>query len=117
MQVLLQDVHGVAVPLRTLLGGKPAILVPVYYRCKNLCDAVRAGIAQAVAASGLSPATDFSVLLLSFDPREGPPDADAAQHEDAAANRSRRNSALALFDRHRGRHRCGHDEHRIPLLF
>lgn len=88
VQVLLQDVHGAAVPLRTLLGGKPAILVPVYYRCKNLCDAVRSGIAQAVAASGLNPAADFSVLLLSFDPREGPPDADAAQHEDAAANRN-----------------------------
>lgn len=86
MQVLLQDVHGAAVPLRTLLGGKPAVLVPVYYRCRNLCDVVRAGIARAVAASGLRPATDFRVLLLSFDPREGPLDAGAAQHEDAAAN-------------------------------
>lgn len=88
VQILLQDVHGVAVALRTLLDGKPAILVPVYYRCRNLCDAVRAGIAHAVAASGLSPATDFRVLLLSFDPRDGPLDADAAQHEDAAANTS-----------------------------
>lgn len=86
VQVLLQDVHGTAVPLHALLDSRPAILVPVYYRCKNLCDAVRAGIAHAVAASGLSPAKDFNVLLLSFDPREGPPDADAAQHEDAAAN-------------------------------
>ena len=86
LQVLLQDVHGTAVPLHTLLGDKAAILVPVYYHCRNLCDAVRAGIAHAVAASGLSPAKDFRVLMLSFDPRDGPPDADAAQREDATAH-------------------------------
>lgn len=88
VQVLLQDVHGAGMALHTLLDGKPAILVPVYYRCRNLCDAVRAGIARAVAASGLSPATDFRVLLLSFDPRDGPRDAGTAQQEDAAANTS-----------------------------
>ncbi len=86
VQVLLKDVHGAALPLNSLLDGKPAVLVPVYYRCRNLCDAVRTGIARAVAASGLSPASDFRVLIISFDPRDSPLDADAAQQEDAAAN-------------------------------
>lgn len=88
LQVMVQDIHGTVVPLRELLNGEPAVLVPVYYHCRNLCDAVRSGIAHAVAASGLSPATDFRVLLLSFDPRDGRIDAAAAQQEDAAANAS-----------------------------
>ncbi len=66
VQVLLQDVHGAAVPLRTLLGGKPAILVPVYYRCKNLCDAVRAGIAQRGCGQRLESGSGFQRAAVEF---------------------------------------------------
>jgi protein SCO1/2 len=57
--------------------------VPTYYTCANLCGAVRAGIAHAIAGSGLDPKADFAVLLVSFDPRDSSATANAAQREDA----------------------------------
>jgi protein SCO1/2 len=59
------------------------LLVPAYYRCTNLCSVVRAGVANAVARSGLHPDGDFRVIVVSFDARESPPDALAAQQLDA----------------------------------
>ena len=79
----LLDAKGASVQLRDLMEGKAALLVPGYYRCVNLCSVVRAGVAHAVAQSGLRPGSDFEVLLLSVDPHEGPADASTAQHHDA----------------------------------
>jgi protein SCO1/2 len=80
----LIDANGASVHLRDVMNGKPALLVPGYYGCVNLCSVVRAGVAHAVARSGLRPGSDFEVLLLSVDPHEGPADASTAQHNDAA---------------------------------
>jgi protein SCO1 len=80
----LHEANGASVELRDVLGGKPALLVPGYYRCINLCSVVRAGVAHAIARSGLTAGSDFAVILLSVDPREGPVDAGNAQRSDAA---------------------------------
>jgi protein SCO1/2 len=80
----LLDANGASVHLRDLMDGKAALLVPGYYGCVNLCSVVRAGVAHAVARSGLRPGSDFEVLLVSVDPHEGPAAASTAQHHDAA---------------------------------
>jgi protein SCO1/2 len=80
----LIDANGASIHLRDVMNGKAALLVPGYYGCVNLCSVVRAGVAHAVARSGLRPGSDFEVLLLSVDPHEGPADASTAQHNDAA---------------------------------
>ncbi|HEY6455848.1 MAG TPA: SCO family protein [Steroidobacteraceae bacterium] len=82
-QVLFRDTHGATVRLGTLLANKPTLLVPAYFRCTNLCSVVRAGVARAVARSGLNPGRDFTVVLVSFDPRESAQDARTAQLSDA----------------------------------
>ena len=46
--------------------------MPGYFGCANLCGAVRAGVANAVAESGLIPGKDFNVVLVSIDPTETP---------------------------------------------
>ncbi|MBV8495268.1 MAG: SCO family protein [Gammaproteobacteria bacterium] len=81
-----EDSDGGRETLREMLGGRPTLLVPGYYRCANLCDVVRAGVAQAVAASGVSPGKDLNVVLFSIDPRETRADASRAKHEDAEAH-------------------------------
>lgn len=86
LDLLFRDTRGVPLSLRTVLAGKPALLVPGYFGCTNLCDVVRAGVAQAVSASGLNPGGDFNVVLISIDPRESALDAAAAQRSDAAAH-------------------------------
>jgi len=80
----LHEADGANLQLHDVLGGKPAVLVPGYYSCINLCSVVRAGVAHAVARSGLTAGSDFAVILLGVDPHEGPADASKAQRSDAA---------------------------------
>lgn len=80
----LREANGAGVQLHDVLGRKPALLVPGYYGCVNLCSVVRAGVAHAIARSGLKAGSDFAVILLSVDPHEGPADARKAQRSDAA---------------------------------
>jgi protein SCO1 len=84
--VIFRDERGRSVSLGNLLRGRPTVLVPGYYRCANLCDFVRAGVARAVSESQLQPGRQFNVVLLSIDPDERPADAVAAQQEDARAH-------------------------------
>jgi protein SCO1 len=81
-----RNANGQTTSLREALGGRPGVLVLGYYRCTNLCEAVRAGVAQAVTGSGLRPAEQFNVVFLSIDPREVPQDAAAAKRADELAH-------------------------------
>jgi len=85
----LHEADGTSIELHDVLGGKPALLVPGYYGCINLCSVVRAGVANALARSGLNAGSDFAVILLSVDPHEGPADASNAQRSDAAQHAGR----------------------------
>ena len=80
----LREANGASVQLRDVMHGKAALLVPGYYGCVNLCSVVRAGVAHAIVRSRLRAGSDFEVILLSVDPREGPADASTAQRNDAA---------------------------------
>ncbi len=84
--LMFRDARGVPVRLGDVLGGKPAVLAPGYYACPNLCEVVRAAIAQSVRAAGLTPGRDFNVILFSIDPQESPAAAAAAQGADAHAH-------------------------------
>lgn len=83
LDLIFRDAGGAALRLGERLEGRPTLLVPGYYGCVNLCDAVRAGVAQAVAASGLRPGEQFNLVLVSIDPRESPREAAAVQRSDA----------------------------------
>ncbi len=86
LDVVFRDARGRPVQLRNLLHGKPALLVPGYYTCRNICGAVRAGVANAVRRSGLQPGEEFNVLLVSIDPGDSPAGARTAQSNDALAH-------------------------------
>ena len=73
------------IALRQLFGERPTLLVPGYFDCPNLCGVLRAGVAHAVARSGLTPGRDFNVVLLSIDPHDTPEHAQALQRHDEAA--------------------------------
>jgi len=88
------DTRGARVRLSNILAGRPTLLVPAYYRCTNLCSVVRAGVANAVAQTGLRAGRDFAIVLISFDARESPDDALAAQQTDA---RGRLDSDVTRF--------------------
>jgi protein SCO1/2 len=81
-----REANGASVSLRQLLHGKPTLLVPGYFDCRNICGVVRSGVANAVRRSGLKPGEQFNVVLVSIDPKETPVDAHTAQGNDALAH-------------------------------
>lgn len=86
LDLTFRDARGVAMRLRGILDDRPTLLVPGYYGCANLCDAVRAGVAHAVEKSGLAAGKQFNVVLVSIDPHETPAEATVAQARDALAH-------------------------------
>lgn len=75
----IDDSMGRPVTLASALGGKPAVVVLEYLRCKNLCSLVLRGAVKAMAQSGLQPGRDLNFVAISIDPRETAQDAAAAQ--------------------------------------
>ncbi|HJP98786.1 MAG TPA: SCO family protein [Rhodanobacteraceae bacterium] len=86
MDGTFRDAHGQPVTLGALADGRPTLLVPGYFHCANLCGIVRAGVANAVRASGFVPGKQFNVVLVSIDPRDTPKSALATQRNDAFAH-------------------------------
>ena len=66
------DAAGKRIDLRKCVAGRPTILQLVYFQCPMLCQLSRDGLMGTLATIGLKPGQDFSVITLSFDPREGP---------------------------------------------
>src|SRR4051794_8198255 len=66
------DANGKRIKLRDCLAARPTILQLVYYQCPMLCRLSRDGLMGTLATINLKPGKDFSIITLSFDPREGP---------------------------------------------
>lgn len=80
------DTHGDATTLRRILDGRPAIVVPGYYQCANLCDTVRTSLAASLARIDLAAGDDYEVIAVDIDPKETSIDAeDAARALGSAA--------------------------------
>ena len=75
----LQDSTGRSATLSSALGGKPAVVVLEYLRCRNLCSLVLRGAVQAIANAGLTPGRDLNFVAISIDPRDTAADVAATQ--------------------------------------
>lgn len=78
---MLRDERGQPFRLGKAFNGVPVILQLGYFHCSALCGIVRADLATAQRASGLS-ATDYALVSLSIDPAEQPGDAAKAKAAD-----------------------------------
>ncbi len=67
-----RDETGRTVHLGDYFGKRPAILALVYYRCPMLCSEELNGLVGALEMLKFTPGKDFDVLVVSFDPSEGP---------------------------------------------
>ncbi|WP_298954213.1 electron transporter [uncultured Methylobacterium sp.] len=50
------------------LAGRPALLLPVDYACRNVCDPMLSVGAAALVASGLAPGAEFRLVTLGLAP-------------------------------------------------
>jgi protein SCO1/2 len=72
LELSFLDADGRSRKLGGSFGERPVILHLVYYECPMLCKLSSDGLLSALSTLSLKPGTDFSVVTLSFDPREGP---------------------------------------------
>jgi protein SCO1/2 len=66
------DAAGQKARLGDSFGKRPVILHLVYYECPMLCKLSSDGLLSALSTLSLKPGEDFSIVTVSFDPREGP---------------------------------------------
>ncbi len=67
-----RDGSGRTVFLRELVTG-PTIILPVYYRCTNICNFLQQGLAATLPGVKQKPGVEYRVISVSFDESE-PPD-------------------------------------------
>jgi protein SCO1/2 len=77
----LVDARGRPVRLADLLDGRPGILALVDHDCPNLCGIAVSGLIRGLGPVPLQAGTDFKVLVVSIDPREGPAEATEARRQ------------------------------------
>ncbi|WP_437224123.1 SCO family protein [Planctomicrobium sp. SH661] len=68
------DEDGNEVPLSSYFGGKPVILMPVYYKCPMLCGLELNGLVRCLRALDMTidmkAEKDFEIVTFSIDPKE-----------------------------------------------
>lgn len=78
--VELTDHRGQTVTLGDLLDAdRPVILLMAYYRCPMLCGLTINGVAAGLGDLKWTLGEEFRVVTVSFDPRDGPADAERAR--------------------------------------
>jgi protein SCO1/2 len=81
LQLSFTDQHGQPHRLADLVKQRPTLLMPVYYRCPNVCGPALANLLQQLELLNYQPGQDYQLVVFSFDPRETPADALAQQQE------------------------------------
>ena len=70
--LIFRDEEGRTVRLGQYFGGRPVLLSLVYFECPMLCTMELNGIVRSLRGMSLRPGRDFTVVTVSFNPREGP---------------------------------------------
>jgi protein SCO1/2 len=71
LDLTFRDEAGKPVTLAGLITG-PTVILPVYYRCTNVCSVLQTRMATALQKLELKPVTEYRVISVSFDEQETP---------------------------------------------
>ncbi|HKJ05205.1 MAG TPA: SCO family protein [Geopsychrobacteraceae bacterium] len=71
LEVEFVDSEGQTVLLGDLID-RPTLVVPVYYRCRNVCNYLLGGLANTLPDIKLEPGEFYRVVTISFDESETP---------------------------------------------
>jgi protein SCO1/2 len=72
LDLVFRDETGREIALRECVAGRPVILVLAYYRCPRLCSLVLNGLVDGLRSLDYEPGNEFTIITVSFDPRETP---------------------------------------------
>lgn len=70
LELTFRDETGRDVKLGDFFGQKPVIIAPVYYECPMLCSQILNGLVSSMRAVSYSAGADYTVVAVSFDPKE-----------------------------------------------
>jgi protein SCO1 len=70
LDLRFRDDSGRDLTLGELLGPRPVILAPVYYRCPLLCNQLLNGLTRSLKPLSLDAGKDFEIVAFSIDPEE-----------------------------------------------
>lgn len=79
LDLSFRDEHGQAVTLGNYFAQTPVLLTLNYFHCPNLCPLELQGLFSGLSGVSFTLGQQFSVISVSIDPREGPPDAMATK--------------------------------------
>lgn len=71
LDLTFRDESGKTVRLGDLIDG-PTLILPVYYRCTNVCNFLQGGLAHTLPQVKRTPGSDYRVISISFDETETP---------------------------------------------
>ncbi|HTQ11043.1 MAG TPA: SCO family protein [Fimbriimonadaceae bacterium] len=66
-----KDQTGQTVTIGQILGSRPALVLPIFYRCQGVCSVEFNELLQALPQLNQRVGKDFNVIVLSIDPQEG----------------------------------------------
>ena len=72
LDLAFRDENGRTVALGDYFDGRPVLLSLVYFGCPMLCGQSLNGLAASLKALSFAPGREFTVLAVSFDPRDTP---------------------------------------------
>ena len=72
LDLRFHDDTGRDLRLGELLGRRPVILAPVYFRCPLLCNQLLNGLTRSLKPVSLAAGQDFDVIAFSINPAENP---------------------------------------------
>jgi len=70
LDLVFYDETGKKVTLKEIANNKPVILSLVYFRCPGICSPLMNGLADVINDMKLKAGKDFTVITVSFDPKE-----------------------------------------------
>ena len=79
LDITFRDESGAPVRFGDLVKG-PTIILPVYYRCSNVCFTLQGHLANALQNLERRPLDDYRVISVSFDEEETPEMAARSKH-------------------------------------
>jgi protein SCO1/2 len=67
---VFKDLQGRDVTLGDAIGGRPTLLLPADFTCKQICGPALSLAAAALRQTGLRPGRDYSLVVVGLDPKD-----------------------------------------------
>jgi protein SCO1/2 len=71
LELSLQDENGRPTTIGNAIGGVPAIVIFADYTCRTLCGPIVEFTVAGLAKTGLRPGTDYHLVVIGINPRDG----------------------------------------------